>query len=167
MTNDQRSEILEEAQTFATTGDYESSVGLLEAFLARHAQDIPARRYLANVLELRAFVATERRPKSLVTSADYLRARTIYDSILEERPNDILTLNDLGEHFHNLGAIDRAIRCYSRVFDLIVGGDKVIEWRGELSDIASRLVDEMKSGRNPDQAEALEGLHRRIIAVTA
>jgi hypothetical protein len=109
---DAHSEQLQEAQALALSGDYSEAISLLEEYVGRNAGDLPARRFLANVLELKALDLTETSPTRLVTSPDFWRAQEILLDILNTHPFDVRSLCDLGDHFLNLQAIDRASEFY-------------------------------------------------------
>ena len=129
-TNDgARAETLSEAQALALSGDYAAAVVLLETFLQRDSGDIPACRLLASVLELRALELAEYTPGRLVTSADFSRAQEILLGILEKYPRDVITLCDLGDHFLNMHAVDKASVFYTRALHAIEADANPSSWR--------------------------------------
>jgi tetratricopeptide (TPR) repeat protein len=160
-------DFLEEARGLALGGDYHKAISLLEEFLKENGTNVPARRFLANIFELRAFVVTERKPKRLVTAPDYLHAREIYEAILKEQPRDLLTLNDLAEHFMNLGGIDRAVKYYSHVIDVVIEDKAVHAWKEELGEIAARLEVAMTASKSGPQRKRLNALRNRIVIATS
>src|ERR1700722_17957260 len=67
---------LEHAQSVAASGDYKLATTLLEDFIEKNPFDIPARRALANLYELKALDEGERTPHRLALADDFLKAQT-------------------------------------------------------------------------------------------
>src|SRR5882757_894917 len=134
-----RSEQLQEAQAFALSGNYSAAISILEEYVGRNAEDIPALRFLANALELKALHLTETSPSRLVTSPDFLRAQGILQEILQSHPFDVITLCDLGDHFLNLRAIDQASAFYARALSAIADDVSPSSWKDEISDTLNKI----------------------------
>lgn len=155
---------LDESQALALSGDYSGAIALLEKFLAHNPSDVPARRFLANVLELKAFDLTETSPSRLVTSPDFLRAQGIFLDILRSHPSDVITLCDLGDHFLNLRAVDQASEFYSRALNAITNDVSPSSWKDEISDSVIKIGDAIKESRKKREIAVLSDLQSRLSA---
>lgn len=162
---DARSERLHEAQALAVSGDLSGAIASLEAFLENSAGDIPARRFLANVFEQRALERAEVAPRRLVISPDFLRAQEILLDILQSHPRDVITLCDLGDHFINLQAFDRAAEFYSRALSVIAADASPSSWKDEIDDSLKKIGDAVAQCQNSKEIASLTDLLTRFSVV--
>jgi len=93
-------------------GDYDAALAVLQELIGENPTDIVSLRMKGNLLELKELERLENSAKKLTSSADYLAARQCYERILEIDPGNVRTRIDLGDHYQNLGAIDRALEYY-------------------------------------------------------
>jgi tetratricopeptide (TPR) repeat protein len=162
--SDTRLQQLEESQALALSGDYSGAIDLLEKVLEQNTSDVPARRFLANVLELKAFDLTETSPSRLVTSPDFLRAQNILLEILQTHPLDVITLCDLGDHFLSLRAVDQASEFYSKALNAITNDVSPSTWKDEIGDSVNKIGDAIKESRKKREIAVLRNLHTRLSA---
>jgi hypothetical protein len=162
--SDTRLQQLDESQALALSGDYSGAIALLEKFLEYNPGDIPARRFFANVLELKALDFTETSPSRLVTSPDVLRAQGILLEILQSHPFDVITLCDVGDHFLNLRAVDQASEFYSRALNAIINDVSPCSWKDEISDSLNRIGDVINESRKNREITVLSNLYSLLSA---
>ena len=101
-----------EAWELGLAGEYEEALEILDDILRANPPDFATLRLKGNLLELKAMALLENSGKSLQTSADYVAARDCYETILKHNPQDIAAHIDLGDHFRNLSANDKALEHY-------------------------------------------------------
>ena len=125
-TSEDRLERLETAKGFALEYRFDEALVLIAALRRELPMDVEVLRLLGNVLELRAFDVAERGRGKLIRSADYMAARQYYEQILQQDPHNCMAIIDLGDHYANLDAFDRAFSYYWKAFELLGNdGDRV------------------------------------------
>lgn len=115
MDSSDRIQVLEEARSLSLDGRYEEALLMVDRLLRVAADDVDALRLRGNVLELHALDRHERSNKRLMSSDEYVEARRCYERILTLEPHNTMALMDLGDHYKNLSAFDRALEYYAQV----------------------------------------------------
>ena len=134
-------EQLEDIRNDAMNGLYGQSLSKLEQLLTERPTVTEALRLKGNILELRALDFAQYRTEKLLRSRDYIDARTCYEKILELDPTNTLALADLGDHFKNLKALDKAVSYFTRAVELLKAGESRLEWREEVQEILDKFAD--------------------------
>jgi tetratricopeptide (TPR) repeat protein len=93
-------------------GRYDAALEILDSLLGKAPADIESLRMKGNLLELKAMDLLEHSAKKLTSSPDYLAARRCYERILEIDSQNATAHIDLGDHYKNLGAKDKALDYY-------------------------------------------------------
>lgn len=115
------SEILENAQRLAITGDYIGALARIDSVLKREPNNVEALRFKGNVIELKVFDSELNENNKFVRSSEMLKARICYEQALLLVPDNPGVLADLGTHWNNLGNADKAMYFFNRVIALISG----------------------------------------------
>lgn len=113
--NSDRMQVLEEARGLSLDGHYEEALLMVDRLLQSAADDVDALRLRGNVLELQALDRHEYSNKKLLSRAEYVEARRCYERILALDPGNPMALMDLGDHYKNLSAFDRALEYYAHL----------------------------------------------------
>jgi tetratricopeptide (TPR) repeat protein len=158
-----RKERLEEAWSLSLQGNYDAALDALKVLLAEDGADVKALRLNGNVLELKALDMLEHSGKRLTTSADYMAARRSYEKILEIDAENTKALIDLGDHYGNLKAYDRAITYYERAQEALrkISDDSV--WREEVEELRQAASLLIKHDRVASNARAIEAWCKQAI----
>jgi tetratricopeptide (TPR) repeat protein len=114
-----RTQRLGEAWELGVQGYYGAALEILAQLLSVNALDTGSLRLKGNLLELKELDRLEYSAKKLITSADYLAARTCYEKILEVDPQNAKAHIDLGDHYRNLDANDKALGCYREAMNVL------------------------------------------------
>jgi tetratricopeptide (TPR) repeat protein len=122
----------------------------LEGMLAADADYIEALRLKGNILEVAALEQADRDQDTPLKHPGMWEARRCYERILQLDPDNTLALIDLGDHFGNLYAYEKAEDFYQRAIALLERG--VFRWSlgdeiQEVFDALADLYDE--TGRTP------------------
>jgi tetratricopeptide (TPR) repeat protein len=136
-----RIQSLEEMRGLATEGSYNDALELIGAFLSRNPSDLEGWRLKGNVLELKALDANEYNSKRLTSSHEYMLARECYEKILAVDPSNTIALIDLGDHYKNLDAFDKAMTYYQQAADALSKGEHRLSWDEEVHDLLDRTVE--------------------------
>lgn len=144
---------LESARRLSLGGSYEAALQEIDQLLETGRADLEALRLKGNILELKALDANEQSSKKLMTSADYLEARKCYEEILVKDPSNTMALTDLGDHFKNLGAYDKAFDYYAQAWNFLKRSEGQAAWLDEVEELGQR-VSELHSTK-PDFEAAL------------
>ena len=110
---DSRSERRAEAWGLAIQGYYDAALEILEDLLKEIPLDVISLRLKGNVLELKEMHRLECSGRKLTSSPDYLAARVCYEMILTVDPENVRARIDLGDHYRNLDANEKALEYYS------------------------------------------------------
>ena len=137
-----------EAWALGAQGYYDAALDILDDLLKEAPSDPASLRMKGNLLELKTLDVMEHSQKTLTSSADYLAARECYERILDIDPRNVRAHIDLGDHYRNLGANDRALEYYKEA--------------AELLQYASRDRDRKEDARELLEAIALLKKHDRL-----
>lgn len=141
MTQQTRIEQLESIRDLATEGSYDEAIRRISRFLRGAPHDLEAIRLKGNMLELKALDRAQYHCKKLLRSEEYLEARRCYERILKVDEGNTLALIDLGDHFANLGAHDKAGSYYEAALTLLRQGESRTSWRDEVAEAFDRYID--------------------------
>jgi tetratricopeptide (TPR) repeat protein len=110
---------LEDARALSVEGDYDNALETVQSLLRELPDDVEVLRLYGNILEQKALHLAEVQQTRLVGVPDYHLARQLYERILRLDPGNLLALIDLGDHYKNLDAYDRAFSFYHDAVALI------------------------------------------------
>lgn len=144
-------------------GYYDAAFELLEKILRRAPTDLVTLRMKGNLLELKSLDLMESSSKKLLSSEDYLLARKCYEQILVIDPHNIVALMDLGDHYKNLGANDKALAYYHQAADILEEGESCPSRREHVRELLRRSDELAKIDRVQSAACRLEAQCRRIL----
>jgi len=145
-----------EAWELGLQGEYEAALKLIGALLLEHSSDLVALRMKGNLLELKALDLTEHSSKKLMSSKDYLAARDCYEKILQFDPRNTSALIDLGDHYKNLDAYDKAFSFYEQAVDLLRSGESRIDRKEKLEELLSTCLDLGREKKTAERAGQLK-----------
>ena len=95
--------------------------------------------------------------KKLVTSSDYLAARACYEKILEIDPQNAKAHIDLGDHYRNLDANDKALGYYSEAMNVLRQGQRRHdEWAQDVQELGKAVALLKVHDRLETEASAIE-----------
>lgn len=151
-----RLERLEAIRGLSMEGRYEDALREISEFLGEFPDDLEAKRLQANTLELKVLDRAQYRVEKLMRSAEYSKARQCYEEILEADPTNTLALIDLGDHFGNLGAYDKAKSYYEQAINALRQGKSEVSWTNEVNEVFDRYVDLCQHVGLPDEQRRLE-----------
>lgn len=121
-------------------GQYDAAVDILDTVLEKVPRDIESLRMKGNLLELKAMDLLEHSARKLTSSQDYLAARRCYEKILDLDPRNVTAHIDLGDHYKNLGAKDKALDYYKLAADdLKQEGPGRPVWKQNLQELRDRV----------------------------
>jgi len=132
---DGRSERLEEAWGLGIQGHYDAALEILEELLKEDPSDVRALRLKGNLLELKEMDLLEHSGKKLVSSADYVAARGCYERILDIDPRYVKAYIDLGDHYRNLDANDKAVEYYKEAVRVLQQAPKDEGWKEDVEEV--------------------------------
>ncbi len=132
---------LETIRSLATAGRYDEALVNVSKVLKHNPNDLEALRLRGNILELKVLDYGQFRPQKLMRSKEYLEARSCYEQILKVDPNNTLALIDMGDHFFNVDAYDRAEAYYVNALSLLRNGEFRLSWEDELREAFDRYMD--------------------------
>jgi tetratricopeptide (TPR) repeat protein len=165
-----RTERLEEAWGLGIQGYYDTALEILEDLLGKNPLDLGSLRLKGNLLELKEMDRLEYSGKKLISSDDYLAARKCYEKILEVEPLNIKALIDLGDHYRNLDANDRALEYYAgaaRAAQSLQGkapGEPV--WKEDVEELCKAVALLTKHDRLAREARAIEAWCTQALEIT-
>lgn len=162
---DSRKDRLEEAWGLGIQGYYDPALEILEDLLRKESEHLGALRLQGNLLELKAMDLREHSAKKLMSSADYLAARRCHERILEVDPRNVKARIDLGDHYRNLDAIDRALTYYKDVASILQQTSRGTTWEEDVRELLKAVALMMEHDRVAQEAgliaswckEALDG----------
>ena len=157
------SETLESIRNEAIGGGYQRALERLDAMLSKKPDEVEALRLKGNVLELRAFDGAQYHAKKLLLLPDFVCARKCYERILELDPRNTLALADLGDHYKNLGAYDKAVFYLVQVAKLLEAGESRLSLREEAEEMIDRIADFGKQEQS-DEISYIERICREVIS---
>jgi tetratricopeptide (TPR) repeat protein len=134
-------ETLESIRNEAIGGGYQRALERLDAMLIEKPDAVEALRLKGNILELRALDGAQYHAKKLLALPDFVCARKCYERILELDPHNTLALADLGDHYKNLGAYDKAVSYLVRAAKLLEAGESRLSLREEAEEMIDRIAD--------------------------
>jgi len=138
-------------------------VEILEDLLKEGPFDVASLRLKGNLLELKEMDLLEYSGRRLVSSPDYLAARICYDKILEVDPGNVRARIDLGDHYKNLDANDKAVEYYSEAARLLQQRPKEETWKEDVEELLDAVVLLTKHDRLAEQAKSLEAWCREAL----
>jgi tetratricopeptide (TPR) repeat protein len=151
-----RSKRLEEAWGLGIQGYYDAALELLEDLLKENSLDVRALRLKGNVLELKEMDRLEYGGKKLVSSADYLAARECYEKILDLEPGYVKAYIDLGDHYRNLDANDKALEYYREAVRVLEQAPRDETWKEDVEELLQAVALLTKHDRLAAEASLLE-----------
>ena len=163
-TADARTARLEEAWGLGIQGYYDAALEILEDLLRENPLDTGSLRLKGNLLELKEMDLLEYSGKKLITSADFLAARGCYEKILEVDPGNAKAHIDLGDHYRNLDANDRALEYYREAARVLQQAPKDEAWKEDVEELHKAAALLKKYDRLSAQACSLEAWCKQALA---
>jgi tetratricopeptide (TPR) repeat protein len=151
-----RSKRLEEAWGLGIQGYYDTALEILEDMLKENSLDVSALRLKGNLLELKEMDRLEYSGKQLVSSADYLAARECYEKILDVEPGYAKVYIDLGDHYRNLDANDKALEYYREAVRVLEQTPRDEAWKEDVEELLQAVALLTKHDRLATEAGLLE-----------
>src|SRR6202011_92287 len=109
-----------------------------------------------NLLELKVLDLLEHSARKLSSSAEYLAARRCYERILEVDPGNVTARIDLGDHYRNLGANDKALEYYREAPSYLQRTPDRSSLKQNVRDLLERATLLAKNERLAGEANSLE-----------
>jgi tetratricopeptide (TPR) repeat protein len=153
---EQRLQQLEQARALSIECSYDAALDLIEKLLLKHPDDAEVLRLKGNILEQKALDLNEYKRAKLTKSRDYLLARECYERVLRVDPRNTLALIDLGDHYKNLDAYDKAFSCYEQAIDLLRSGESRIGLRDEVEELLGTCLDLSRQKQTAERAQRLK-----------
>lgn len=153
---DSRSERREEAWGLGIQGYYDAALEILESLLKENSSDVITLRLKGNLLELKEMDLLEYSGRRLASSPDYLAARVCYERILEVDPGNVRARIDLGDHYRNLDANDKAIEYYSEAVRALQQWARDGTWQEDVKELLNAVGLLTKHDRLTRQAKSIE-----------
>jgi tetratricopeptide (TPR) repeat protein len=116
-----------------------------------------------NLLELKVLDLLENSTKKLTSSAEYLAARRCYERILEIDPWNIAARVDLGDHYRNLGANDKALQYYREAASDLQRKPNRSNLKEDVRELLERATLLAKNDRLAGEANSLEAWCRGVL----
>jgi tetratricopeptide (TPR) repeat protein len=154
--NDDSSARREEAWHLGIQGYYDAALEILEGLLKEHPLDVVSLRLRGNLLELMELDRLEYSQRKLASSSAYLAARTCYERILEVDPTNARARIDLGDHYRNLGANDKAIEYYGEAVLALQRRPEEGTWKEDVEELLKAVALLTGHARVGERAKALE-----------
>ena len=151
-----RAERIGDAQSLGLQGYYDAAFEILDDLLNEVSTDVVSLRMKGNLLELKAFELMEYSAKKLTSSADYLAARKCYEKILEVDSRNVKARIDLGDHYRNLDANDKAIEYYREAVRAIEQAPKDETWKEDVEELLKAVALLTKHDRVAQEARSIE-----------
>lgn len=153
---EQRLQQLEQARALSMECNYDSALALVETLLGERSDDVEALRLKGNILEQKALDLNEYKRAKLTKSHDYLLARECYERVLRVDPRNTVALIDLGDHYKNLDAYDKAFSFYERAIDLLRSGESRVGRKNEVEELLSTCLDLGRQRQTAERARRLK-----------
>jgi tetratricopeptide (TPR) repeat protein len=147
---------LEEARRLAIECRYDEALEAIDGLCREFPDDIEILRLNGNVLEQRALDEMEYSASKLTRSSDYMSARGCYEQILDLDSENTIALIDLGDHYKNLEAFDRAFTYYEQALRLLRAGKFRIGRSVELEELERVFDDLLREKSTADRAMKLK-----------
>jgi|SRR6185437_14444091 len=154
-----------EAWELGAQGYYDAAFEILEGLLKEVPADVASLRMKGNLLELKTLEVMEHSRKRLTSSADYLAARDCYKKILDIDPRNVRAHIDLGDHYKNLDANDRALEHYKQAIDLLQNASRHNDWNEDCEELLKAISLLTKHERLAAEAALLEKRCKALIGV--
>jgi len=151
-----RTDRIEEARGLGLQGYYDSAIEMLDDLLKDVPTDVESLRLKGNLLELKAMELAEISRKKLTTSTDYLTARQCYEKILEIDPRDAAAHIDLGDHYRNLDANDKALEYYRGAASVLQQMPNGPAWKEDVEELLKAVALLTKHHRVAQEARSIE-----------
>jgi tetratricopeptide (TPR) repeat protein len=156
---------LEEIRDTAISGRYVEALASLDVIMERQPKHVEALRLKGNVLELKALDRAQYESKKLLRSRDFVAARKCYETILLLDPENTLALIDLGDHFRNLGASEKALEYYESAISLLQKGRFRWSKKEEIEDVCKHATELYAAlGREADETR-VERIRRALTSL--
>jgi tetratricopeptide (TPR) repeat protein len=162
---DNRTDLLEEAWGLGIQGYYDAALEILEGLLKENPLDKGSLRLKGNLLELKEMDRLEHSAKKLISSADYLAARGCYEKILEIDPGNVKARIDLGDHYRNLDANDKALGYYREAVMKLQQAPKKETWKEDVHELFKVVALLKKHDRLRAEASSLEAWCKQALGV--
>jgi tetratricopeptide (TPR) repeat protein len=162
--NQQRKRRLEEAWGLGIQGYYEAALEIIAELLNQNPADLGSLRLRGNLLELKEMDRLEHSGKQLASSVDYLAARSCYERILELDPSNAKANIDLGDHYHNLDANDKAMGYYGRAASALQNSPKDESWREDVEELRKAVALLTGQERLASRARSIENWCNQVLA---
>ena len=153
---EQRLQQLEQARALSTDCYYDAALDVVEKLLVKYTDDVEVLRLKGNILEQKALDLNEYKRVKLTKSRDYLLARECYERVLLVDPKNTLALIDLGDHYKNLDAYDKAFSCYEQAIDLLRSGESRIGLKDEVEELLGTCLDLSRQEQTAERAQRLK-----------
>ncbi len=160
---DSRSDRLEEAWGLGIQGYYDAALEILEGLLNENPSDVGSLRLKGNLLELKEMDLLEYSGKKLVSSVDYLAARGCYEKILDIDPRYVKAYIDLGDHYRNLDANDKALECYKEALRVLQQTPKDEARNEDAEELLKAIALLTKHDRLAPEASSLEACCKQLL----
>jgi len=147
---------LEEAWGLGVQGYYDAALEIIDTLLQENPQDTGSLRLKGNLLELKEMDLMEYSGRKLISSADFVAARACYSRILEIEPGNVKAHIDLGDHYRNLGANDKALEYYREAVNLLQQMPQDETWKEDVEELGKAVALLKKHDRLAMDAGSLE-----------
>jgi len=147
---------LEEAWGLGVQGYYDAALEIIDTLLQENPQDTGSLRLKGNLLELKEMDLMEYSGRKLISSADFVAARACYSRILEIEPDNVKAHIDLGDHYRNLGANDKALEYYRKAVNLLQPMPQNETWKEDVEELGKAVALLKKHDRLALEAGSLE-----------
>lgn len=127
-----------DAWELGLAGEYERALEILGWIVEARPNDLVSLRMQGNILELKATDARKHSSERLTASDDYIAARRCYERIIELDPANATALLDLGDHYANLDAYQRALSYYQAATAALEKDHRPPSSEDDLRDLISR-----------------------------
>lgn len=158
-----RLQLLEGARALAVEGSYDYAIGLVEMLLRAFPGDLDGLRLKGNVLEQKTLDLYEYRQEKLTRSKEYLLARQCYEQILSSDPQNTLALIDLGDHYKNLDAYDKAFSYYEAAVDIFRSEKNRLDRKQEIEELLATCLDLSRRDQTIAKAHLLKSACEELL----
>ena len=138
-----------EAWELGLQGDYNAALELIDDLLVESPSDLVALRMKGNLLELKTLDLMESGGKKLASSRDYLAARDCYEQVLRLDPRNATALIDLGDHYKNLDAYDKALSYFEQAANVLGEDNSRSSWNEEVQELLERSSELAERRKTP------------------
>ena len=160
-----RTERLEEAWGLGIQGYYDAALEILEALLEENSVDVPVLRLKGHLLELKEMDRFEYSGTKLVSSADYLAARGCYEKILQVDTCYAKAYIDLGDHYRNIDANDKALKYYREAMKVLGQLSRDETWKEDVEELLEAVALLAKHERLGADAASLEAWCKQVLGL--